>query len=296
MRLCSLSDGDRNFTAVKNGDTWIDLSVAAPDLPHELAAILALGERGLQRAAAAARQATGSASLRADSMHWRPLIDNPGKIICLGLNYADHAAESRQARPSYPVFFGRFASSLTGHRQPILAPTCSSQLDYEAELAVVIGRRGRALTKQDAYSFVAGYSVFNDGSIRDYQMKTGQWTIGKNFDGTGAFGPELVTTDELPEGAKGLRIQTRLNGQVLQDANTRDMIFDVGDTILLLSEVMTLSPGDVIVMGTPSGVGMARSPQIFMKPGDICEVEIESIGVLRNAVESLGQRVPGKPS
>ena len=166
----------------------------------------------------------------------------------------------------------------------VLRPRASVQLDYEAELVAVIGRTARHVTAANALDFVAGYSCFNDATVRDYQRKTAQWTIGKNFDGTGAFGPAFVSADEVPLGATGLRIQTRLNGRVMQDANTRDMLFPVAETITLLSECMTLEPGDVVVMGTPSGVGHARTPPIWMEPGDIVEVEIEQIGLLRNPI------------
>lgn len=200
------------------------------------------------------------------------------------MNYSDHAAESGVAEPVFPSIFLRAATSLVGAGEPIWRPLASEQLDYEAELAVIIGATARHVSDREAHSVVAGYSVFNDASIRDYQMKTTQWTIGKNFDGTGAFGPEFVTTDELPLGATGLTIQTRLNGRVMQSSNTSKMIFGVFRTIALLSELLTLEIGDVIIMGTPSGVGAAQKPPIWMKAGDICEVEIESIGLLRNPI------------
>jgi 2-keto-4-pentenoate hydratase/2-oxohepta-3-ene-1,7-dioic acid hydratase in catechol pathway len=206
------------------------------------------------------------------------------KIICLGLNYADHAAEGGFAAPSFPTLFGRFTSSLIGHGAPIILPKVSTQLDYEGELVAVLGTGGRGIAKDAALSHVAGYSIFNDGSIRDYQMKTPQWTAGKNFDDTGAFGPWFVTADEVPPGAAGLHLETRLNGQVMQSASTSDMIFGVADTISLLSSFMTLSAGDVLVMGTPAGIGLARKPQVFMKAGDVVEVEIEGLGVLRNPI------------
>ncbi|OGA09437.1 MAG: 5-oxopent-3-ene-1,2,5-tricarboxylate decarboxylase, partial [Betaproteobacteria bacterium RIFCSPLOWO2_02_FULL_65_20] len=211
-----------------------------------------------------------------------------GKIICLGLNYVDHATEGGHAKPSYPSFFMRVATSLTAHGQPIVRPPCSTQLDYEAELAVVVGRRARHVREADALGIVAGYSCFNDGSLRDYQRKTGQWTIGKNFDRTGGFGPWMVTPEELPAGAAGLSIQSRLNGQVMQNANTRDMLFPVAETIVLLTECLTLEPGDVIVMGTPAGVGHARKPPVWMKQGDTIEIEIEGIGVLSNPIRDEG--------
>jgi acylpyruvate hydrolase len=176
------------------------------------------------------------------------------------------------------------------HGQTGLAPTVSTKFDYEAELAVVIGRKVPRHTKQqDALQYVFGYSCFNDMSVRDYQKRTPQWTIGKNFDGTGGFGPVLVTADELPPGAAGLRIQARLNGQVMQDANTSDMIFSVAETIALLADVLTLEPGDVLVMGTPAGVGQARNPPVWMKDGDTIAIDIERIGTLVNPIVNEAQ-------
>ena len=217
-------------------------------------------------------------------IEYLPPFAHPEKIVCVGLNYKDHAAESGFQAPTYPALFGRFPSSLIGHNAPIILPRVSSMLDYEGEVVAIVGKAGRNIPVERALEHVAGYSIFNDGSIRDYQFKSAQWTIGKNFDGTGAFGPAFVTADELPAGAKGLRLQTRLNGSVLQDAKTEDMIFDVASLISLLSDAFVLKPGDVIVAGTPSGIGYARDPKIMMRPGDICEVEIEGIGLLRNPV------------
>jgi acylpyruvate hydrolase len=217
-----------------------------------------------------------------------PPVPAPGKIICIGLNYRAHAIEGGNAIPDYPAVFLRCATSLTAHRGAIIYPECSDKLDYEAELAVVIGKAAHNVTVADALAHVAGYSCFNDGSVRDYQRKSTQWTIGKNFDGTGGFGPELVTPDELPAGASGLRLVARLNGQVMQDSNTSDMIFDVATLISVLSEAMTLEPGDVIATGTPSGVGYARKPPVYMRPGDVSEIEIEGIGTLTNTVARRG--------
>lgn len=213
-----------------------------------------------------------------------PPVPNPGKIICIGLNYRAHAIEGGNAIPDYPAVFLRGATSLAAPGGAMLYPSCSDKLDYEAELAVVIGRTATNVTVADALSHVAGYSCFNDGSVRDYQRKSTQWTMGKNFDGTGGFGPDLVTPDELPAGACGLRLVARLNGAIMQDSNTADMIFDVATLVSILSEGMTLEPGDVIATGTPSGVGYARTPPVFMRPGDISEIEIEGIGILQNRI------------
>src|ERR1700689_1069560 len=217
-----------------------------------------------------------------------PPLPASQKIICIGLNYSAHADEGGFEPPDYPAVFTRFNSSLIGHQAPLVRPKVSDKFDYEGELVVVIGRGGRAISKDAALSHVIGYSIFNDGSVRDYPMKSPQWTIGKNFDGTGAFGPHLVTADELPSGANGLRLKTRLNGQVVQDASTSELIFDVKTLISILSEAFTLESGDIIVSGTPSGVGFARKPPLWMKAGDVCEVEIEGVGTLVNPVADEG--------
>jgi 2-keto-4-pentenoate hydratase/2-oxohepta-3-ene-1,7-dioic acid hydratase in catechol pathway len=211
-------------------------------------------------------------------------LARPGKILCVGLNYRSHAAEGGVEPPTYPTLFARFTSSLIGPRDPILCPQVSEQLDFEGELVAVIGKPGRDIAISDALAHIVGYSVFNDGTLRDYQRLTSQWTVGKNFDGTGAFGPYLVSADELPPGAAGLHLETRLNGAVVQSASTGDLIFDVAKLVSTLSEVLTLAAGDIIVTGTPSGVGAARKPPLWMKPGDVCEVQIERIGLLRNPI------------
>ena len=211
-------------------------------------------------------------------------VPRPGKIICIGLNYRAHAIEGGNPIPDYPAVFMRGPTSLLAPGSAMIYPECSDKLDYEAELAVIIGKTATNVSAADALDYVAGYSCFNDGSVRDYQRKSTQWTMGKNFDATGGFGPELVTPDEIPAGASGLHLVSRLNGQIMQDSNTADMIFDVATLIATLSEGMTLEPGDVIATGTPSGVGYARTPPVFMKPGDVCEIEIEHIGILTNTV------------
>lgn len=211
---------------------------------------------------------------------WASVLKEPGKIICLGLNYHDHAKEGGRQTPDYPWVFLRAASSLIGHGAPAVIPRVSDQFDFEAELAVVIGQQGRHVPRESALQLVLGYTCFNDLSVRDYQKKTPQWTMGKNFDASGAFGPWLVPASALPAGAQGLRIQCLINGEVMQDANTKDMIFPVDDVIERLSACMTLYPGDVIVMGTPAGVGFARQPPLWLRPGDSVEVAIEGIGSL----------------
>ena len=244
--------------------------------------MLPQGTEGLAAARAAATRAR--ARLALSGVSYLPPVA-PSKAIAVGLNYVDHAAESPyKDAPKYPVLFHRFPQSWVAHGEPLVRPHVSQQFDYEGEMVVVIGKAGRYVAKARALDHVAGYSIFNDGSIRDYQFKSTQWMMGKNFDATGAFGPEFVTADELPAGAAGLQLRTRLNGRVLQDANTRDMIFDVATLVTVCSEAMTLLPGDIIISGTPAGVGFARKPPIWMKAGDVCEDEIEGIGVLRHSV------------
>ncbi|MBB6408572.1 fumarylacetoacetate hydrolase family protein [Mesorhizobium sangaii] len=249
--------------------------------PGTLGDLIAEGAQALQ--AAGERLASGR-RIDPRSVEWLPPLSAPGKIICVGLNYVDHSIESGFVPPTYPTLFARFSTSLIGHGAAIRRPEASIQLDYEGEMVAIIGKAGRHIAPGQALSHVAGYSIFNDASIRDFQTKSPQWTVGKNFDGTGSFGPIFVTADELPPGGKGLRIQTRLNGEVVQNASTSDMIFDVASLISIISEAITLEPGDILVTGTPSGVGMARKPQLFMKHGDVCEVELEDVGILSNVV------------
>ncbi len=280
MRLAMISSGSTTGLALDTTDGL--KALFGTDSPGNLDALLAAGGSALADAAAAV-QSRGR-TVDGDAVTFLPPLTRPSKIICLGLNYADHAAEGGFEPPSFPTLFGRFPSSLIGHRAPIIRPKVSEQLDYEGELVAVIGRRGRNIPRDAALDHVVGYSVFNDGSIRDYQMRTPQWTAGKNFDDTGAFGPWFVTADELPAGCAGLKLETRLNGEVVQSASTSDMIFDVVDTVSLLSSFLTLEAGDVLVMGTPAGIGLARKPPLFMKAGDVVEVEIEKVGLLRNPI------------
>jgi 2-keto-4-pentenoate hydratase/2-oxohepta-3-ene-1,7-dioic acid hydratase in catechol pathway len=266
------------------GQNIVDLSIVDSNIPKDFGLLIAQGEEALSQAYGAALKAGNKAYVEANDITYLPLISRPPKIICIGRNYAAHAKEGGVEPPSYPEIFYRGSSSLIGHNQPILRPRCSDKLDYEAELVAIIGKRARHVAKEDGLDYIAGYSIFNDGTLRDYQRRSSQWTIGKNFDDTGAFGPEFVSADELPPGASGLKIQTRLNGRLMQDANTIDFIFPMDDLIAKLSECMTLEPGDVIVTGTPAGVGYARTPPVYMKEGDVCEVEIEGIGTLSNPI------------
>lgn len=283
MRFAAFSSGEQEGLAVAapNGD-FHGLLSGDPGYPGSLDILVRKGRSALDEAAAALKKGP---VVDLDRVTLNPPLSTPGKIICVGLNYVDHSIESGFVVPDYPTIFTRFTSSLIGAGASIIRPTVSTQLDYEGEMVAVIGVGGRHITEQDALNHVIGYSIFNDASVRDFQKKSPQWTIGKNFDDTGAFGPYLVTVDELSTGAKGLRIQTRLNGVVVQNGSTDDMVFSVARLISILSEAITLSPGDILVTGTPSGVGAARKPPLFMKHGDVCEVEIEGIGILRNKVE-----------
>jgi len=288
MRFVTFAAGGTDRLGLRLGDHVVDLAAADANLPATLADLLAAGDEALAAAGVAAEKAGDAARRAYADLTFGPVIPRPPKIICLGLNYAAHAAEGGHDKPTFPSFFMRGATSLVGHEQPMIRPRASEQLDYEAELVAVVGKACRHVPEADALSVIAGYSIFNEGSVREFQRKTSQWTIGKNFDATGAFGPDFVTADELPAGASGLGIQTRLNGAVMQDDNTANMLFGVAETIAILTECMTLEPGDVIVTGTPSGVGHARKPPVWMKDGDTCEVEIEGIGVLRNPIRDEG--------
>jgi 2-keto-4-pentenoate hydratase/2-oxohepta-3-ene-1,7-dioic acid hydratase in catechol pathway len=284
MRLVSFETNE--------GPNWgvlVDVGVVpsqalGTDVPCSLMALLSDEAGWPALLAQCASHASTAKAVPMNQIRLLPCMPRPGKIVCLGVNYVDHAKEGGNQIGDYPAVFLRSATSLLAHGAPLQMPTVSDKLDYEAELAVVIGRRTRFVSQEDALKSVFAYACFNDATLRDYQRKTTQWTIGKNFDATGAFGPFLVTPDELPAGCAGLRIQSRLNGQVMQDANTQDMAFGVARTIALLSESLTLEPGDVLVMGTPGGVGYARTPPVWMKAGDTIEVEIEGIGILTNPV------------
>lgn len=278
MRLISYQVGHAEGVAIKSAGGYRGLPVSrlGGDLQsflHDDAALAGL-----------ARKLQDAPEFALADVTLLPPIPRPAKILCIGLNYFEHSNESGFEVPTYPTVFARFASSLVAHGAPLVRPNASNLLDYECELAVVIGKGGRHIREDHALAHVAGYSIFNDGSVRDFQMKSPQWTMGKTFDHTGGFGPELVTREELPAGCSGLRIRTVLNGEVLQDANTGDLIFDVARLVSILSEAMTLSPGDVIATGTPAGVGAFRKPPVWMKPGDVCTIEIERIGSLTNPI------------
>jgi acylpyruvate hydrolase len=282
MRFAAYRQGTvEGLAAAAGSGSFRGYLASHPNYPGSLSDLISRGGGSLVDAGKALLEGP---DIDLSTMTMLPPLSSPGKIICVGLNYSDHSAESGYELPSYPTVFARFASSLIGHGAAIVRPSVSEQLDFEGEFVAVIGRGGRSIEQSKAIDHVAGYSLFNDASIRDYQFKAPQWTMGKNFDDTGAFGPWLMTADELPPGCRGLQLQTRLNGDVVQKASTNDMVFDVATLITLLSEAFTLEAGDIIVTGTPSGVGLARKPPLWMKPGDVCEVELEGLGVLRNPV------------
>ena len=288
MKLTTLTTepGDRLVAVTGDDDApqFLDLNAADPSLPASLRALLA-AEDGLARAAGAAETAT-SQNLVVEG-HLRAPIPDPGKVICIGLNYSDHAAESGMEPPSEPVVFSKFGNTIIGSEEAIRLPVAVTQVDYEAELVVVIGRYGYCISKEKALEHVAGYMNGHDVSARDWQIgRPGkQWLLGKTPDTFAPIGPWLVTADEVAD-PHNLAVELRLNGETMQSGNTREFIFGVDELIAHLSQLITLEPGDVIFTGTPPGVGMGRDPQVWLKPGDVVEVEIEGLGVLTNRVEA----------
>ncbi len=280
MRFAVYVLDDRRGLAVDFGEGFRGLFQDEPGYPGDLDHLVA-NEMDLSAAAGALKLGR---AVSIEAMRLLPPFPSPGKIICIGLNYVEHSAEVGIARRDYPEVFTRFTSSLIGHEAPITMPHQSTQLDYEGELVAVIGRRGRNISRREALGHVAGYSIFNDVTVRDYQLRTSQWTMGKNFDGTGAFGPFFVVSEALPPGCKGLHLTTSLNARVVQHAPIADMVFDVETLVASLSDAFTLSAGDVIVTGTPGGIGMSHHPPLWMKPGDVCEVKISKLGILRNSI------------
>ena len=271
---------------IVEGDQVIDLQAADAKVPTDLGDWLKQNNGDTKPLADIAKRAPASAHKPLAGLTYALPVGRPGKIICLGLNYLEHVKEGSQRDniPKFPTIFMRGLTSLVPHGQAIIRPQVSETLDYEAELIAVVGKRAKHLTAANAASCIAGYSCGNEGSVREYQRKTTQWAMGKNFDCTGGFGPWLVTADELPNAAKGLKIESRLNGQVMQSDNTDNMMFPVVDMLVYITQGMTLEPGDVIFTGTPSGVGHARKPPVWMKNGDTVEIEIERIGILRNPI------------
>ena len=278
MKLASFEIDNSSTWGVIEGAEAVDVGAVLRDRYPDLKSAIAAD------AFSAARDAAGKAKRYATAdIIWLTVIPNPDKILCIGLNYETHRKETGRTEVENPTVFGRFANSQTGHLANIIRPKLSHDLDFEGELAVVIGKPGRHITRSDAWSHIAGYACYNEGSVRDFQRHTHQFTPGKNFPGTGAFGPWMMTPDELGDVTR-LRLQTRLNGEIVQDALINQMIFDIPRQIEYCSSFTRLEPGDVIATGTPGGVGSRRTPPLWMKPGDIVEVEIDRLGVLRNGV------------
>lgn len=277
------SERGPRVAGVRDGG-YVDLNRADPQVPSCVKTLLAQGPEGLARARAALEVGPLMAAREATLL---PPVPRPEKVICVGLNYADHARESGMQPPPEPVFFSKFSTAVSADGSPIVLPRISSQVDYEAELVVVIGVGGRHISRERAREHIAGYCCGNDVSARDWQLHKpgGQWLLGKSFDTFAPFGPALVTADEAGD-VSDLRIQLRLNGQVMQDSRTSQLIFSVEQLVAYVSDVCTLAPGDVIFTGTPPGVGFARRPPVFLKPGDQVEVEIDRLGTLRNEVNA----------
>lgn len=278
MKLVSFSAGGKASYGVVTGDGIVDLGKRLGAKYADLKAFIAAGAYGEAKAVA-----TAAPDHKLSAVTLLPVIPNPEKIACVGLNYEEHRQETKREKTEDPAIFLRVASSQVGHEQAIVLPPESVKLDYEGEIAVIIGKAGRRISEKAAWGHIAGFSCYNDGSVRDWQWATTQWTAGKNFPATGGFGPWMVTADEIPEGSV-LSLTTRLNGQVMQDAATDMMVHSIPRLIKHISTFMELVPGDVIVTGTPGGVGARREPPVFMKPGDVCEIESDKIGVLRNKI------------
>ncbi len=282
MKLVTFSqNGGARLGALKDEQTIVDLNQADSRLPADMLAFLEAGEAALQMAKAAIAGAKETIPLASVKLH--APIPKPGKILCIGLNYSDHAAESGQPLPDFPIVFAKYANTVISTGEAIVLPHVTDQVDYEAELGFVIGKRGRYISEEDALSYVAGYLPINDVSARDYQSRTSQWTMGKTFDTFAPMGPALVTADEIPD-PHNLSIKLTIGSDVLQDSSTSKLIFGIPQLVASLSEVMTLEPGDVVSTGTPPGVGAARKPPRFLKVGDVVSVIIEGLGTLTNPV------------
>ena len=286
MKIVAFEGQGGPCIGIVEGDQVIDLQAADPKVPNDLGQWLAKTDGDTKQLGDIAKRAPASAHRPLSVINFALPVARPGKIVCLGLNYLEHVKEGSQRDniPKFPTIFMRGLTSLVPHGAPIIRPRVSETLDYEAELILVVGRRAKHLTAANATSCIAGYSCGNEGSVREFQRKTTQWDMGKNFDRTGGFGPWLVTADELPDAAKGLKIQSRLNGAVMQSDNTDNMMFPIVEMLVYITQGITLEPGDVIFTGTPSGVGHARKPPVWMKNGDTIEVEIERVGILRNPI------------
>src|ERR1700731_2253787 len=284
MKIVGFQTNEGLRLGVIEGEEVIDLQAVDKNAPNDLGEWLRRDNGDLSPLKDLARRPPASARRPLKGLKYALPVARPGKIICLGQNYLEHVKEQAANVAKFPKIFMRCQTSLLPHGAPMIRPLVTETLDWEAEMVVVVGKRAKHLDVGNATSCIAGYSCFNEGSVREFQRKTTQWDMGKNFDGTGAFGPWMVTADELPAGGKGLKIEARLNGQVMQSDNTDNMIFPIAEAIAYITQGMTLEPGDIIMTGTPSGVGFARKPPVWMKNGDVCEIEIEGIGVLSNPI------------
>lgn len=290
----------RLVTFSKTGETtlrlgaWLDeyiVELNGDTLPPDMLSLLAAGTEGMATVQQAVDDAAGNMerfveqglAFDPQAITFLPPVPRPGKMICLGKNYYAHAEEMDNDPPPYPLTFTKFATALVGHRQPITPPVLSEQVDYEGELALVIGKKAKNVAAADAFKYIAGYTIFNDVTARDFQKRISQWQQGKNFDNSSPIGPALVTSDEVPD-PQALDLTTQLNGEVMQQGNTSQFIFDIPFVMHYLTQIMTLEPGDIIATGTPGGVGVARDPQVFLKAGDEVRIEITGLGVLKNVV------------
>lgn len=281
MRLCTFTAGAAHRIGVVEDDSVVDLSEAAPELPREMTALLAAGDAALARAASAARSATKRTPL-AETALAAPIL-RPPKFLAIGLNYADHIAETGREKPALPTVFNKQSTCVVGPGAAIHVPRASAKVDYEGELAFVIGRRCRHVPRERAREVIAGYLIANDVTVRDWQARVPTWTMGKSWDTHGPLGPWLTTRDEVGE-PHGLRIRTWVNGELRQDSNTKQLIFDCFALVEHLSTAFTLEPGDVVSTGTPSGVGVAMKPPKYLAPGDVVRIEIDALGALENPV------------
>ena len=287
MRIVGFEANGALHLGVVEGDQVIDLQAVDNKIPADLGDYLRRDNGDLSPLKDAAKRAAARARRPLKGLKYGLPVATPGKVICLGLNYLEHVKEGSQRDniPKFPSIFFRVLTSMVPHGQPIMRPKESIQLDYEAEMVAIIGKLAKHLSMGNSVDCIAGYSCANEGSVREFQRHTTQWGMGKNFDRTGGFGPWMVTADEVPPGGKGLKIMSRLNGKTMQSDNTDNMMFPLAETLVYLTKGMTLDPGDVILTGTPSGVGHARKPEpVWMKAGDTCEIEIEKVGVLRNPI------------
>ena len=285
MRLATIQTTAGPRAALLQDNHYVDLHSVDSTLPKTIRSLIEAGAPALKAARQAAERNVNAVRYEASAVKILPPIPDPPKIVCLGLNYRDHAIESGAPIPKEPILFSKYATALIGPGEAIVLPSVSQEVDYEAELVIVVGKRGRNVRSAEAMSYVAGYTIGHDVSARDWQLKKEgkQWMVGKTFDTFAPIGPVIVTPDELPDPHQ-LPIRLRLNGQTMQDSNTGQMIFNVGTVVAYISQVFTIEPGDLIFTGTPPGVGFARKPPVFLKSGDVVEVEIDGIGVLRNPV------------